>query len=312
MAVGLVAAVALSVQVVQSTIGGSPPSGPTSSSYATAAEGSAALASLIEASGGSVTRRRVAFDEGRPVSPGATLFVVDVGLLGDGDVFALRRFLDDGGRLVAGGVEASSWISTLTGASLEAASAPGRSADIVSVDDGGGARSIARGGDVGWDPATLPPTARVVASAEGVPMVVALVSGRGTVFALADTTALRNHALGVQDDAAFALALVAGRPAVFAEQLHGYGPNGGLGGLPARWRWCLALLLCAALAWMVSRGRRNGPTESATRHLPPPRRDYVDALAVTLARSRRRHGDPAGPSDDTSPAVVAGAGEERR
>ena len=39
---------------------------------------------------------------------------------------------------------------------------------------------------------------------------------------------------------------------------------------------------------MVARGRRLGPPEPERRDLPPPRRAYVDALAATMARGKRR------------------------
>jgi hypothetical protein len=46
-------------------------------------------------------------------------------------------------------------------------------------------------------------------------------------------------------------------------------------------------LLLAALAWVASRIRRLGPAEDERRPLPPPRRAYVDAVAATLARTRK-------------------------
>jgi hypothetical protein len=39
---------------------------------------------------------------------------------------------------------------------------------------------------------------------------------------------------------------------------------------------------------MIAIGRRLGPPEQEARMLPPPRRAYVDALATTLARTKRR------------------------
>jgi hypothetical protein len=80
---------------------------------------------------------------------------------------------------------------------------------------------------------------------------------------------------------------------VFSELQHGYGRTG-LAALPARWKVALALGVLAALALMVSRGRRLGPAEAPDRELPPPRRAYVDALADALGRTRR-------PDDAASP-----------
>jgi hypothetical protein len=39
---------------------------------------------------------------------------------------------------------------------------------------------------------------------------------------------------------------------------------------------------------MVARGRRLGPPQQEGRDLPPPRREYVDALAAGIVRTRRR------------------------
>ena len=307
----LVAVVALSTQVVQTTIGGGSPSGPSSSSFATTPGGVAAYASLIRDAGGTVTQRRVGFSEGTPVSPGATLLLHDVDVLDDSEEFAVRRFLDDGGRVVAGGITSTSWINRVANISLESDSTDALVA-VVAAGEGGGARSIVHAGGVGLDTKTVPDEAVVVARTGNVPVAVRLRVGDagGTMVVLANTTVLQNRSLGERDDAAFALSLIANRPAIFAEQPHGYGQRGGVSGLPARWRWCLGLLLCAALAWMVSRGRRNGPTESAVRDLSPARREYVDALAVTLARSRRRTGNTDGA--DMRPAESVGAREERQ
>ncbi len=38
---------------------------------------------------------------------------------------------------------------------------------------------------------------------------------------------------------------------------------------------------------MWAKGRRLGPAEEVERELPPPRRVYVDAIAASLARTRR-------------------------
>ena len=115
----LVAVVALSTQVVQTTIGGGSPSGPSSSSFATTPAGMAAYASLIRDAGGTVAQRRIGFSEGTPVSPGATLLLLDVDVLDDSEVFAVRRFLDDGGRVVAGGITGTSWINQVADTGLE-------------------------------------------------------------------------------------------------------------------------------------------------------------------------------------------------
>jgi hypothetical protein len=115
--------------------------------------------------------------------------------------------------------------------------------------------------------------------------------GSGRALLMADATPLHNAFLGRKDNAALGLALAgpAGRPVVFAEGVHGYGDETGLSALPWRWRFALVGIAIAAIVWMFARGRRLGPPEETHRALAPPRRDFVDALAATLARTRRRN-----------------------
>ena len=69
--------------------------------------------------------------------------------------------------------------------------------------------------------------------------------------------------------------------------MHGYGAARGLAGLPQRVQWALLGLLLAGLVALWSLGRRFGPPEDEERPLPPPRIEYVDALA---ARARAYQG----------------------
>ena len=75
---------------------------------------------------------------------------------------------------------------------------------------------------------------------------------------------------------------------MFAESYHGYGASSGLGAIPWSWKVTLSLALLAAIVLMVARGRRFGPPEPDVRELSPPRREYVDALATTMVRTRDR------------------------
>jgi hypothetical protein len=74
---------------------------------------------------------------------------------------------------------------------------------------------------------------------------------------------------------------------VFAEGAHGFGEASGLGAIPGRWQAALVGLTLAALLGLIAAGRRLGPPEEADRPLPPPRREYVDAVAVSLARTNQ-------------------------
>ncbi|MGH2788095.1 MAG: hypothetical protein ACRDJV_09310, partial [Actinomycetota bacterium] len=89
------------------------------------------------------------------------------------------------------------------------------------------------------------------------------------------------------DNAALGLVLAGDTPGAvrFLETVHGYSTEVGFGAVPANWRWALYGAGAAALCFMWARGRRLGPPERRSRLLPPPRREYVDALATTLRKS---------------------------
>src|SRR5439155_492659 len=116
--------------------------------------------------------------------------------------------------------------------------------------------------------------------------------GRGEIYFLADVSPLENAYLGNGDNAAFGLALAgdAGRPVVFAEGVHGYGASRGLAAIPDRWKVALILVALAALAFAWSRARRFGPPDQSRRELPPARAEYVQALSISLERTRDHAG----------------------
>jgi hypothetical protein len=261
------------------------PSGPTSSSYATAPSGLAAYAELLAAFGHPIARLRGSLANHR-LDPSATIVLLDPNTVGTGQTARLRSFVERGGRLIAGGPGVVSWMARLappprwlpTGSPVATPLAPTAETDGVDRVDaaGRGSWSEARG----WLP--------VLAGGPSTLMVVATI-GRGRVALLADSSVLQNAFLRLGDNAALGLALAGGstRRVLFAEGVHGFGEATGVAALPERARWALAALLGAALVYVVARGRRLGPPELAERELPPPRRAYVDALAALLARTRR-------------------------
>jgi hypothetical protein len=271
--------------------GGGQGGGSPSSSYSDRADGTSAWAELLSRFGRHVDRLRGDL-EASVLDPGAAVVVLDApGLTGE-DADALGRFVAGGGHLVAGGTGAGDWLESViddppipAGRGARSAMPLGdppppevdgvrtvRTAVLGSWRDEGGLEPIL-GGDNG----------RVIALAGN--------AGMGRVVALADPSPVHNALLGVDDNAAFALGLAgsADRPVLFAEGAHGYGEGEGLSALPRRWRLALAGLGLAAAAWLVARSRRLGPPEEEARHLPPPRWAYVDAIAGTLARTRRVH-----------------------
>lgn len=275
--------------------GGGQGGGSPSSSYSNRPDGTAAWAELLSRFGHHVDRLRGDIDPSA-LEPAATVVVLDAPGLSDREARDLRAFVDRGGHLVAGGAGTSDWLEAV----LDRAPVPSpkgtrsgtpvpASGSVPTAPEVDGIRTVRAGRLGSWqNPGQLTPilvgdAGRVVAVAGDVE--------RGRVVALADPSAVQNGALALGDDAAFGLAVVGGpgRPVLFAEGPHGYGRGEGLAALPRRWRLALAGLGLAAAVWLVARSRRLGPPEEEVRPLPPPRWAYIDAVAATLARTRRPH-----------------------
>jgi hypothetical protein len=279
----LLAFLNLALAVVDRTSGGSR-SGPRSSSYTTAPDGLAAFEELL-LEGRSVTRARRSLSSDR-LDPAATVFVMD-GVLPPEEVGALDTFVRSGGRLVAAGEGAGTWLGSLVSFELTWSEAPIGSARTFAPSAlTAGITTVESPGPGAWVGTTrgLP----VIGSDAG-DLVVAVRHGAGTVVAMSSASALWNDHLDEADNAALGLRLAGdGRPAVFVETVHGYVDGAGLGALPSRVRWTLALLAIAACVWLAVRSRRLGPPESSDRELAPPRRLFVEAVAATLHRSGKR------------------------
>ena len=256
------------------------PGGPRSSSFATASDGIAAWADLARRSGREVhaLRERVS-DATLPA--GGTVVVLDPEDFTSGQARALRRFADEGGRVVAGGRNPGPWIEELA-AGMEWERGGEEAARVLAAtpetDDASELRTAAEGH---W--AEIAGTRPVAASADG-----AIVVVEGRIALVADPSPLQNRLLAEADNAALALALAGPGPVTFVESVHGYGAETGLAALPDRFQWALILLGLSGLLLIAARWPRLGPPEPPEEPLFPPRREYVDALAATLARSRDR------------------------
>lgn len=279
----LVVVVNIVLSLVDSSTRGSDETAPRSSSLSTGRDGLAAYAELLrrnghdtEAQRGDVTANAIASSD--------TLVVLDpVGLSRD-EERVVRRFVERGGRLLAGGVGAGGLLATVFADPPVWSSAGVRDAEPVgTAGEVAGLRSVRTAGEGSWsEPGATTP---VLGNASRTLATVAT-AGRGRVVALADPSPLQNRLLGAADNAGFGLLAAGdGRAVAFAEGAHGYGHASGLGAVPGRWQAALVGLTLAALLGVVAAGRRLGPPEDAARPLPPPRRDYVDALAVSLART---------------------------
>jgi hypothetical protein len=270
---------------VTTVTGGSGPGGPTSSSYATAGDGLAAYAELLARHGHAVTRVRTSLDRAG-LDPAGTLVMADPGDSTPEEARALADFVQAGGRVVAAGRSVEQVLAGLPGGGPEWSSDDVRTArPVVPAPEVAGVTTVESAGAGSWDdPGAMLP---ILSGASGaLATVVSL--GAGRVVALADASPLQNRLLARADNAAFALAAVGeGRPVAFAEAQHGYGRTTGVGAIPARWRWALAGGFLAALVWMWSRSRRLGPPDEVERVPLPARREYVEAMAGALVKTRQ-------------------------
>lgn len=272
------------------------PSGPRSSSFATAPDGVAAYAELLGRAGHRVERLRVAPAEAS-LDPRATVIVLDAGPLSADDSGALRAFVAAGGRLVAGGRVDGHWLQqVLDGSPSWAGGGVNEAHLLVPTSDVGAAEVLRAGGEGYWaDPnASLPVMGRGFKTVVSV-----LAAGPGRAVLLADAAVLHNRNLGEADNATFALAAAGppARPVVFLESFHGF-QSAGLAALPTSWRAALFGLVGAALVLLWACGRRLGPPQDSERPLAPPRVGHVLALGSLLRRS-------SDPQEATAPLLAA-------
>jgi hypothetical protein len=255
------------------------PEGPPSSSYATSPPGAAAYASLLERAGVPVRRLRTPIAERAPRA-GETLFVLDPQVLEPDEAEAIRRWVEGGGRLVVGSSGEPAWLDQLLDEppTWDASDRP-TSRPLVPL---AGVREVEgrRGAMLDELGGLLPILDPPLAATTGL--------GQGELVLLANTWPLSNDGLAEADNAAFALALAGGAPVAFLETVHGYGVSRGFGGLPEAVQWTLLGLLLTSLVAVWSAGRRFGPPEDPDTDPPPPRVEYVDALAGSLARTKEK------------------------
>jgi Domain of unknown function (DUF4350) len=265
------------------------PSGPRSSSYATSPNGFAAMADLLGQAGHRIHRVRELPGKAR-LDPHGTVVLLDPDVIRVDEARALRSFVRQGGRLVAGGRDPDDWMPTLLGSDPEWAEHAHHAWQVAApVPAVSGVEHVRSAAEGAW----RDPGAGLVLLGErgGRSLLLSAGLGSGQMFLLADASPLQNRLLQRADNGALALGLAGqpARPVQFVEAVHGYGHARGLSALPARWKLALVGLGLAALLFLVAHARRLGAPDPPERELPPPRRDYVDALAEALQRTH----DPA-------------------
>ena len=276
------------------------PTGPAYSSYSTTPEGTAALAELYERDGRAVERLRGSLTDAT-LDTDATVFVIGADRLSSDETDVLETFVDGGGRLVAGG-PSPFWLGGAAG-SIPDWSTGGseRLRPLVPAPEVRAVEEVRSAGSGTWD---LGSSGLPLLGGETGPVLIAGRTDSGRALVLSDVSPIQNALLDEADNAALALGLAGEgrRKVIFVEGVHGFGETRGLAALPTDWKWALAGLGLAGLVLMWAIGRRFGPPEDERRPLPPPRRRFVDAQALTLARTRR-------PAEAVEP--VRGAARDR-
>lgn len=291
-AVMILAVAAVFAYFASSLAGGlyNPPTGTAagpSSSTDTSVSGTAAMARLLNDRGHDVQQLTVPLSTAALPTNG-TLFVLDPADSILPDATALRRYLDDHGRLVLGGSVSQRLLHGIVGPGpvpVWQSLASGDASPVRSTADDAHVSTV-RGGPTGsWRDENANSFRVLLEGSAGAFEIETTVAG-GTLVLLASTAPLQNAQLAQADDAALAIDLAgaAGAPVAFDEYDHGLGRSGtGLAGLPSHWKAALALALLAVLLWMWSAARRFGPPQRADRELIPARVAHVDAMASLLA-----------------------------
>ncbi|MBE2320165.1 DUF4350 domain-containing protein [Solirubrobacter sp. CPCC 204708] len=253
------------------------PEGPPSSSYATSPGGVAAYAALLDRAGVPVRRLRTPIADRTP-RDGETLMILDPSVMEPEEADAVRGWVEGGGRLVLGSSAEPGWLDQLLDEPpLWASADVGTSRPLVPL---AGVRVVEGrlGAELDELGGVLPMLDPPIAATTGL--------GLGEIVLLANTFPLTNRGLDEADNAAFGLALAGDGGVAFLETVHGYGVSRGFGGLPTSVKWTLLGLLLTSLVAVWTAGRRFGPPEDPDTEPPPPRVEYVDALASSLARTK--------------------------
>ncbi len=268
------------------------PQGPVSSSYATNDQGLAAWSELAARGGDPVVALRQPLSDAT-LDPASTVVVLDPDALLRADGQRMLAFVRRGGRLIVGGQDPDATLTALYPAppGWTGSSAPLSRPTRAAATELPGVATVQGAGAGAW---TQTDGARVLlADSNGDPVLMTQRLGAGEILLLADASPLQNAYLAQADNAQLALVLAGGaragaaarRSLVFAESVHGYGPNRGFAALPAGFKVALWGLAVAGLLWILARGRRLGPPDSLPEHEVPARTAYVRALMLLLRRA---------------------------
>lgn len=286
--------------VVLGVVFNTTPSGPAWSSYSDAPEGLAAYSQLLSHYGYHVYKLDTPLRQRLITSNNATVFIVNPDNLNYGSYKAIKQLLYRHDRIVITGVSSEKALQYILGPNNAPQWSPvGVGLATVRIKGITPPLKVATQGQEGsWGERgsgkilALSPFASSDHAGVGIFPILAVQAfvGNGRLIMISDASFFENQLLAKSDNAAFALFLAGGmrktggRSAYFDEAVHGFGQATGFWGIPSRWRWAFSIALLGALGWMWSKGHRLGPPQNTQRTLPPPRKQYVEALAATLSK----------------------------
>jgi hypothetical protein len=278
-----VAGVVLALFVLMSSLNalGRAPGGPALSANSTGGDGLAAWSELLDVNAHATAQLRADLARA-PLDPQTTVIAIGQ-VFTRKEIAALRRFVDSGGILVIGDLEAQATLRAFGDRAVRWEPVGGASLAIT-----GTSLSVRGDGFGSWNRSSGAPLTGGATHAGAVQVSY----GRGSVVALADPSPVTNAWLDRADNAWFAVRIAGGdgRRVMFSEHGHGYGTSSGFAALPARWKTALWFAAFAAVIGAWAAGKRLGPADVATDTPPPERVRYIYAVASTLARTRDREG----------------------
>ena len=264
--------------------------GPTGSSFATTATGTAALHDTLDRVG----REPVRIQE--PLSAGVlgrvdtyAVFDVEFGQFDESELGTLLAFVESGGTALIVGIPPNALLGVFD---LEL-DWSGTSVGEVPVRVPLPHASIVQASRFG---SFVPDhSGETLAGSEERDLAVRFDRGSGSVVLVADSSVGHNASIAQADNVDFLGDLIEGRVG-FDEFRHGYqssSTGGLLAAAPGNWSGALVLGGIVLVVALISYGRRFGPVEPGGRELVPDRSTYIDAVARSL---RRADGPiPAGP-----------------
>ncbi|MBV8724007.1 MAG: DUF4350 domain-containing protein [Candidatus Eremiobacteraeota bacterium] len=274
---------------------GAPPKQPPSvfSSYDTGPNGYRALYEVLRAAGVPVTRFESPLDI---LAPSVRTLILtgyendpSAIALDEHDALSLRRFVENGGRLVAIDAEFAGSADVTPGVGTTLRNGGGR--DAIALARNAYTLGVRRvTGAIDWIfPFATPRGVPLLASGQGI-VALAYRFGRGEVIAVTAPALFGNAHLRSAGNLRFAYNAIAGAgPVAFDEYVHGYSDTPSLWSvLPATVRAAAWVAVAIALLALIGANVPFAPPYRAARDDERDSSDYITAVAELLRRSRKR------------------------